>query len=215
MELETLPGLVPTLLATLGANESIYCEHGIMLYKDPPVGVARKTIQSGGFLKTMERTAVGGIPFFLTEFIGPGHVALSRDGVGEVRMIELAANESIDVAEGSLVCAETRVGYAMEYVKGTNRPGRMIGLWMDRLTGPGKIALHGYGNIISMGLAAGEVVTCDLGALLYKSASVKAQTENLPFGSGFLGKLESFEVLALTGPGKIALQTVDPKVLHY
>ncbi|MCI4335801.1 MAG: AIM24 family protein [Thermoplasmata archaeon] len=214
MELETLKGMVPAVLATLAPQESIYCEHGIMLYKDPSIGVGRKTIQSGGLLSTMKRTAVGGVPFFMAEFTGPGSVAFSRDGIGEIRDIELAPNEVLDVAEGSLLCAENRIPYDMIYVKGTNRIGRMMGFWMDRLTGPGKIALHGYGNIISMTLAAHELVTCDYGAVLFKSASVEARAKNLPFGSGLIGKLESYEVLELVGPGKVALQSIDPKQQH-
>ena len=211
MELETLKGVVPAALATLAAQESVYCEHGIMLYKDPSVTVGRKTIQSGGLLSTMKRTTVGGIPYFLSEFTGPGSVAFSRDGIGEIRDLELADQEVLDVAEGSLLCAENRIPYDMIFVKGTNRIGRMLGFWMDRLRGPGKIALHGFGNVISMTLAARETMTCDYGALLYKSGSVEARSLNLPFGSGLLGKLESYEVLELVGPGKVALQSIDPK----
>jgi uncharacterized protein (AIM24 family) len=214
VELETLKGMVPACLATLAQGESVYCEHGIMLYKDPSVGVGRKTIQSGGVFSTMKRSTVGGVPFFLAEFTGPGSVAFSRDGVGEIRDIELAPGEVLDVAEGSLLCAENRIPYDMLYVKGTNRVGRMMGFWMDRLTGPGKIALHGYGNIISMTLAEREMITCDYGSLLFKSASVQAQSKNLPFGSGLLGKLEAYEVLELIGPGKVALQSIDPKKPH-
>lgn len=211
MQLEDIKGLVPTILATLEPNESLYCEHGIMLFKDPTVAVGRRTVQGGGFLKTMERNTVGGIPFFLTEFTGPGHVGLSRDGVGDIRVIELAPNEVMDIFEGSLLCAEARIPYDMIHVKGTHRPGRIVGFWMDRLSGPGKIAIHGYGNIISFTLAPGEVITCDMGSLLYKSGSVQAVTRNLPFGGGLLGKLESVEVLELIGPGKVALQSIDPR----
>ncbi len=214
MELETLKGVVPAVLATLAPNESVYCEHGIMLYMDPTVTVGRKTIASGGALSTLKRTTVGGIPFFLSEFTGPGSVSFSRDGVGEIRDIELGPGEVLDVAEGSLLCAENRIPYAMEYVQGTHRLGRMVGFWMDRLTGPGKIALHGYGNIISMTLSPQEKVTCDYGALLFKSGSVQARSLNLPFGSGLLGKMEAYEVLELIGPGKVALQSVDPKKPH-
>lgn len=214
MQLETLKGVVPAVLATLAPREAIYCEHGIMLYKDPTVGVGRKTIASSGVFGTLKRTSVGGIPYFLAEFTGPGSVAFSRDGVGEIREIELAPNEVLDVAEGSLLCADNRVPYDMFYVAGTHRPGRMVGFWLDRLTGPGWIALHGYGNIISMTLAPGEKMTCDYGALLWKSGSVQARSQNLPFGSGLLGKLEAYEVLELIGPGKVALQSVDPKKPH-
>jgi uncharacterized protein (AIM24 family) len=215
VELECLPGLVPTVLVTLAPNEAIYGEHGIMLFKDPPVGVSRKTIQGGGLLQTLERTTVGGIPYFLTEFTGPGHVGLSRDGTGEVRLLDLAANQTIDVAEGSLICADARIHYGMEYVKGTHRPGRMSGLWLDRLTGPGKVAVHGYGNIISMTLAPRETIHTDMGGMLWKDSGVAAKTVNLPFGGGLLGKLEAYEVLELTGPGQVAIQSIDPKSHHF
>ncbi|MGI0070750.1 MAG: AIM24 family protein [Thermoplasmata archaeon] len=214
MQLETLKGIVPAVLATLAPQESIYCEHGIMLYKDPSVTVGRKTIQSGGAFGSVQRSTIGGIPFFLSEFTGPGSVAFSRDGVGEIRDIELAPGEVLDVAEGSLLLAENRIPYEMLYVQGTHRLGRMIGFWMDRLTGPGKIALHGYGNVISMTLGPNEKVTSDYGALLYKSGSVQARSLNLPFGGGLLGKLEAYEVLELIGPGKVALESVDPKKEH-
>ncbi len=214
MQLETLKGIVPACLATLAPQESIYCEHGIMLYKDSTVGVGRKTIQSGGTFGAVKRSTVGGIPFFLAEFTGPGSVAFSRDGVGEIRDITLAPGEVLDVAEGSLLCAENRIPYDMFYVSGTHRPGRMVGFWMDRLTGPGSIALHGFGNVISMTLAPQEKVTCDYGALLFKSGSVQAKSLNLPFGGGLLGHLEAYEVLELIGPGKVALQSIDPKKPH-
>ncbi len=89
MDLEIVEGLVPSVLATLNGSESIYGEAGIMLYKEPPVGVGRKTVKSAGLLAGMERVSVGGMPFFLTEFTGPGHVAFSRDGVGEIRILEI------------------------------------------------------------------------------------------------------------------------------
>ena len=211
LELTALTGLVPAVLANMQQGESVYCEHGIMLYKDSQVNVSRKTIKSGGFMQSMERTTVGGVPYFLAEFIGPGSTCFSRDGVGDVRVIEISPNQVFDVAEGSLLCADSRVKYEMLHIKGTHRPGGISGVWMDRLTGPGKIAIHGYGDIITMTLGPKEMVPCDMGALLYKEGSVQAQTKNMSFGSGLLGKLEAFEVMELTGPGKVALQSIDPR----
>ena len=97
MQLELVPGLVPSVLATLGPREAVYGEHGIMLYKDTPVQVGRKTLPSQGLLQGVERHTVGGLPFYLNEFTGPGHVAFSRDGVGELRVVELAQGEVLDV----------------------------------------------------------------------------------------------------------------------
>ena len=83
-----------------------------------------------------------------------------------------------------------------------------------QVTGPGSVALHGYGNVLSMALQPRESVTLDAGALLYKSGSAEVKTMNLPFGGGLLGHLESLEVLEVMGPGKLAFQSVDPGLPH-
>jgi uncharacterized protein (AIM24 family) len=84
-----------------------------------------------------------------------------------------------------------------------------------RTSGPGKVAVHGYGNIISMTLAPRELIHIDIGGMLWKDAGVVAKTVNLPFGGGLLGKLEGFEVLELIGPGQVAIQSIDPKSPHF
>ena len=70
MQLEVVPGIVPSVLATLGQGESVFAEHGIVLYKEDPVQVGRKNIHSKGLLSTLKRTTVGGLPFFMAEFTG-------------------------------------------------------------------------------------------------------------------------------------------------
>jgi hypothetical protein len=48
MQLEVVPGIVPSILATLGPSDAVFAEHGIVLYKDDPVKVSRRTIPSKG-----------------------------------------------------------------------------------------------------------------------------------------------------------------------
>ncbi len=204
MELEVVPGIVPSVLATLGPADSVYAEHGIVLYKDDPVKVGRKTIASKGFGSTLKRTTVGGLPFFLAEFSGPGSAAFSRNGPGEIRTMELGPGEVLDIAEGSLLCAERSIGYDVEYVKGT---GGWLGVWFDRLTGPGKFALHAYGNFVTLKLAPGEAITCERGAILHRSPSMPMAPFVQKVGAGLLGRAFSQEMYSLQGPGTVGLQT--------
>ncbi|MCI4337826.1 MAG: AIM24 family protein [Thermoplasmata archaeon] len=204
MDLEVVPGVVPSVLATLAAGESIYSEHGIVLYKEDSVKVDRKNIPSSGMFSTLKRTTVGGLPFYLAEFTGPGHAAFSRDGVGEVRVMELGQNEVLDVAEGSLVCAENRLRYETLYVKGLPGWG---GMWMDQLAGPGKFALHAYGNFITMRLAPGESVVCERRAILHKTPTMPIAPMIQKVGKGLLGRMMAQEMYVLQGPGTIGLQT--------
>lgn len=204
MELEVVPGVVPSILATLGPNESVYAEHGIVLYKEDPVKIARKTIPSSGMFSTLKRTSVGGLPFFLTEFTGPGSAAFSRDGVGELRIFDLAANEKLDVAEGSLVCAAASIGYEVVYSKGAPGWG---GLWMDQLTGPGKCAVHAFGNFVTLKLAPGETIVVERRSLLHKTPNMPMAPMVQRVGSGLLGRAFSQEMYTVQGPGTVGLQT--------
>ena len=56
MQLEVVPGIVPSILASLGPGESVFAEHGIVLYKEDPVKVDRRVIPSRGFGATLKRT---------------------------------------------------------------------------------------------------------------------------------------------------------------
>ncbi|MGI0053897.1 MAG: AIM24 family protein [Thermoplasmata archaeon] len=212
MRLAVQGGYIPNVLAELVAGEQVNCEAGLMVYSDPSVTFAQRPLTQGGLGKAMRRTLVGGIPFYMHSYLGPGAVAFSRAGPGEVRVLELAAGGSLDVAEHSLLLASESIGYDTTYVAGTGRIGRLIGFWMDRLTGPGTVAVHGHGNILSFNLGPEELFDIDHGAILLKDASVTMQAFNQPVGGGLLGHAMSYEALRVRGPGRLWLQTLDPSL---
>ncbi len=213
MDVDVKGAYIPSALVRLDPGEEVYCEAGLMVYSDPTVGFQYRWLTQGGLAGVMKRS-LGGIPFHLQTFQGPGYVAFSRQRPGEIRTLELKPGETVEVAEHSLLLAERSVSYDCFYVPGTGRVGRMIGFWMDRLTGPGKVVYHGHGNILSFTLAPGETLEMDHGALLLKDASVTVQSYNQPLGGGLAGHAMSFEALHVTGPGRVALQTLDPTRDH-
>lgn len=210
MKVSVQGGHIPNALVELGPGEQVFCEAGVLVYCDPTIQFHMRPFTQGGVGKTIKRTLIGGIPFYLHSYVGPGYAAFSRYGPGEVRVIELAAGETIDVAEHSLVLASSSVQYDTYYIAGTGRIGRMVGFWMDRLTGPGTVAIHGHGNILSFNLPATEVFDVDHGGLLMKDASVQVKAFNQPVGGGMLGHAMSYEALRVQGPGRLYLQTMDP-----
>lgn len=204
MELEVVPGIVPSILATMKSGESIYAEHGIVLYKEDPVTVGRKMIPSSGLFSSLKRSTLGGLPFLLAEFGGPGRAAFSRDGPGEIRVVELGAGQSLDVAEGSLVCAAHTVGYATTYTKGLSG---WLGLWMDQLTGPGQFALHAYGNFVTLKLGPEESIVAERRSILHKDPAIRLEPMIQRVGGGLLGRALSEEMYVIRGPGTVGLQT--------
>ncbi len=210
MEIKVQGEFVPVALVALAPGEEIYCEGGLMVYSDPSVRTAVRALTQGGFGQVLRRTMVGGLPFFFHAFVGPGYAAFSRFTPGEVRTLELAPGQTVDIAEHSMLLASSSVQYSTSYVAGTGRIGRMIGFWLDRLTGPGVIAYHGHGNILGFDLKPGETMDIDHGALLRKDPTVNVRAFNQPLGGGLTGHALSFEALHVEGPGRRELQTVDP-----
>ncbi|MCI4363210.1 MAG: AIM24 family protein [Thermoplasmata archaeon] len=214
MKVTVQGGYVPNALTELAAGEQVYCEAGVMVYCDPTVQFHMRPMIQGGIARSLKRSLIGGVPFYMHTYLGPGYAAFSRSEPGEVRVIELAPGQQVDVAEHSLLLAAATVQYDTVYVKGTGRIGRMIGFWMDRLTGPGTIAVHGHGNVLSFNLAQAEVFDVDHGAVLLKDASVGMQAFNQPLGHGLMGSALSYEAMRVQGPGQLLLQTLDPSLPH-
>jgi uncharacterized protein (AIM24 family) len=210
MDVQIQGDFIPIALVTLSPGEQIFCEGGLMVYSDPTIGFQFRFMTQGGIGSTLKRTILGGIPFHMHEYSGPGYIAFSRFRPGEVRKLELAQGETVDVAEHSLLLATKTVTYNTTYVPGTGRVGRLIGFWLDRLTGPGTIVFQGHGNIITFQLQEKETMDIDHGALVFKDASVSVQSYNQAMGGGMMGHALSFEAMHVTGPGRIWLQTVDP-----
>jgi uncharacterized protein (AIM24 family) len=205
-------GYVPNALVELPAGEQVHREAGVPVYSDPTFTFHQHAFTQGGIAKTLKRTLIGGIPFYLHTCIGPGYAAFSRAGAGEIRVVELGPGETIDGAEHSLVLASSTVQYNAIYVPGTGRVRRMVGFWMDRLTGPGTVVVHGHGNILSFALGDGETVDVDHGGILLKDDRIAMEAFHQPLGGGLLGSAMSYYAMRIRGPGRLWLQTMDPSL---
>jgi uncharacterized protein (AIM24 family) len=84
---------------------------------------------------------------------------------------------------------------------------------MDRFTAPqqpGLLLIHAHGNAFLRHLAPGERILVKPSAMLYKDSSVSAHLhfERARLGKfGFLRWGERYMWLALTGPGRVAVQS--------
>ena len=69
--------LVPSLTLEL-MSVPVYFEHHVLLWKDPSIQIGVKSLR-GAF-----KRVISGMPIFMTEANGPGRIAFSRDGVGQI-----------------------------------------------------------------------------------------------------------------------------------
>jgi uncharacterized protein (AIM24 family) len=196
--------LVPVLQLEL-RDVPVYFEHHILLWKDPCVEIAVKSL--GGVFNRI----FSGMSIFMTEARGPGRIAFSRDGVGHVFAIHLRAGEAIDVREHQFLAASDGVEFTSSTVKGvTNILFGGSGLLIDHFfcrEGEGVLWLHGYGNVFEAVLEPGEEIDIEPGAWIYKDRTVKLDTRFTSLGTGILGG-SNLALNRFRGPGRVGFQSM-------
>jgi uncharacterized protein (AIM24 family) len=207
---------VPVADMSLAEGDGVYFAHHVLLWQEPRVVVSMMP------MKGAWKRAFAGMPVFMTQAKGPGHIAFSRDAPGELLALPLQPGQAIDVGEHLFLVATHTVNY--DWFKTniwfvtkdgddstTHYP---LGIYMDRFsagTMPGLLLVHAAGNVFIRSLAPGQSILIKPTAFIFKDPSVSMQlhfehphTSWNPFGSSW-----AFRQLWLrvTGPGRIAIQS--------
>lgn len=197
--------LVPVLHLELG-SVPVYFEHHVLLWKDTNVQIGVKALR-GAFKRVMS-----GMPIFMTEARGPGQIAFSRDGVGQLFPMHLQAGQSLDVREHQFLAATDGVDYTFARVKGVaNMLFGGTGFFIDTFTGTGQggvVWLHGYGNVFDVMLQPGEQLDIEPGGWVYKDRSVQMQTIPQRLSAGLFASAGQVTWNRFTGPGRVGLQSM-------
>ena len=114
--------------------------------------------------------------------------------------------------EHQFLLASGHVDYDYFRVKGvSNILFGGTGFFIDSFKVPnaeGLLLLHGYGNVFTKELRAGESIDIEPGAFLWKDASVKLDTVLTNLSTGFFGGV-SFTLNRFTGPGRVGIQSMS------
>jgi uncharacterized protein (AIM24 family) len=197
--------LVPVLHLEL-QQTPVYFEHHVLLWKHPQVDIGVKAM-SGAFTRLL-----AGLPIFMTEAAGPGHIAFSRDGAGQIVPMHLEPGRAIDVREHQFLAATATVDYSFHRTQGVaNMLFGGSGFFIDTFTAtrqPGIVWLHGYGNVFTVQLAPGEQLDIEPGGWIYKDASVQMETQFQRLSTGLLASAGQIFWNRFTGPGRIGIQSM-------
>jgi len=198
--------LVPVLAVDLLPGQSVYFEHHILLWKDPSMQFGIRPL--GGMVKRM----FAGMDLLVTEARGPGQIAFSRDGVGQIFAMPLMPGQELHVREHQFLAATAEVDYSWEMNSGiSNMLFGGTGFFIDRFrAGPteGCVWMHGHGNVFERVLAPGEQLDVEPGGWLYKDPSVGMETTFIGMTAGFLGGMR-LACNRFTGPGRLGLQSMS------
>lgn len=198
--------LVPVLTINLNPNQKVYFEHHVMLWKNTNVAIGMHR------LKGTFKRVFAGMPILMTEAVGEGHIAFSRDGCGHIFPIHLDHGQELDVREHQFLAATDNLEYDFERVRGVSNI--VLGsnqFFIDKFrasNGPAILWLHGYGNVFEKVLEHGEQIDVEPGAWLYKDASVKMETTMQRLSTGLLAG-STFMCNRFTGPGRLGIQSMS------
>lgn len=197
--------LVPVLTVELKPQQAIYFEHHILLWKNPTISIGIRAMR--GLLKRM----IAGMQIFITQAIGPGEIAFSRDGAGHVVPLHLRVGQELHVREHQFLAATANIDYTFERVRGvSNLLFGGTGFFVDKFycsEGEGILWLHGFGNVFEKVLAPGEQIDVEPSGWLYKDASVKMETKVQNISTGLLSSM-NLMMNRFTGPGRIGIQSM-------
>ena len=197
--------IVPVAEVNLGAGDTVYFEHHVLLWKDDTVRMDVMPL-SGGV-----KRALAGMPFIVTLASGPGRVAFSRDATGELVLLPLHPGMEMDVREHAFLLASHHIAYSYVRIQGLRNillGGQ--GMFMDRFvttSAPGLLILHGYGNVFERRLKPVESILVEPGAFLYKDASVTMNVETQRLKTGLFGGT-GMNLARMTGPGRLGIQSM-------
>jgi uncharacterized protein (AIM24 family) len=166
--------VVPVADVNLGAGESVFFEHHVMLWKDEGVAMSVMTAPGGA------RRLLADLPFVLSVARGPGRLSFSRDSPGRLIIMPIDPGVELDVREHAMIVATAGLTYSFEKLPGLKATLAVgSGMYLDRFRagdGPALVVLHGYGNVLERTLREGETIQVEPGGFLYKDAAVAVET---------------------------------------
>jgi len=197
---------------TLAPGESVRAESGAMMATSAGVAVEAKA--SGGLMKSLKRSVLGGESFFITSFTAPAAggwvdcaARLPGDAVG------LSVTEGLNITRGSYLCSDGGVSIDTSWGGFKNLAGGEGG-FLVHASGQGQVVLAAYGAIDVMDLGPSDSMVVDSGHMVAWDNSVRTQLRRAAAG-GLVQSAKSGEgfVFDLQGPGRIWTQSRNPTEL--
>ncbi len=194
---------------TLSPGETVRAESGAMMATSADVAIEAKA--SGGLMKSLKRSVLGGESFFITTYTAPadgGWVDFAARLPGDA--IGLPVSEGLNITRGSYLCSDTAVEIDTSWGGFKNLAGGEGG-FLVRASGQGQVVLAAYGAIDGSDLGPGESVVVDSGHMVAWDNSVQTQLRKAAAG-GLIQSAKSGEgfVFDVRGPGRIWTQSRNP-----
>jgi uncharacterized protein (TIGR00266 family) len=194
-----------TARVLLDRGDAIRAEAGAMVSMSQSLTI--ETQATGGVLKSLKRSMLGGESFFMNTFRTAedgAELLLSPCLPGDIRVMPLQGSEMVVQSGSFLACdlavnVETRWGGARSFFGGE-------GLFMLKCSGTGALIVSSYGAIHTVSVPAGQTYTVDSGHIVAFDAHMPYQPRKAGNWKSTIFGGEGF-VVDFQGPGDVHLQT--------
>ena len=195
-------------VVTMDVGEQIRVESGAMVGS---MDVSVETEATGGFMKSLKRSLLGGESFFQNTYTADANgsrLILAPALPGDVMVRELNQQDLI-VQSGSYIAASLSIDVTSDWGGAKSFFGGE-GLFMLRCSGTGTLITSSYGAIHKTTLQAGQAFTVDTGHIVAFDSHMHYEIHKYgDWKSTILGGEGLVSVF--TGPGDIYLQTRSPE----
>jgi len=191
---------MPVLEFALGPNDAVISEAGELSWMSASVQMTTHTQHAGGgSLFMTEYRAVG----------APGEVAFATRVPGHIVPVEVGPGHEYFVHRHGFLCAtpyiELGVGFQQSLGAGIFGGD---GFLLQRVTGQGVAWLELSGELVIKDLAAGETLRVHPGHVGAFQSTVAFQIQRVPGIKNLIFGGDGVFLAALTGPGRVWLQTL-------
>jgi uncharacterized protein (TIGR00266 family) len=204
---------MPVLEFALDPNESIISEAGELSWMGSSIQMTTHTQfgGGGGLFGVLKRVAGGG-SIFMTEYraIGAvGELAFATKLPGHIVPVEVSAGHEYMIHRQGFLCAtpQIQIGVGFQQSLGAGIFGG-DGFLLQKVSGQGTAWLELSGELVMRDLQPGETLRVHPGHVGAFQASVSFQITTVPGIKNMIFGGDGIFLAALTGPGRIWLQTL-------
>jgi len=211
---------MPVLEFLLDPNESIISEAGELSWMGAAIQMTTHTqfAGGGGLFGVLKRVAGGG-SIFMTEYrsLAPGaELAFATKLPGHIVPVEVSAGHEYMIHRHGFLCGTSQIqlGVGFQQSLGAGIFGG-DGFLLQRVSGIGTAWLELSGELVIRDLAPGETLRVHPGHVGAFQSSVSFQITTVPGIKNMIFGGDGIFLAALTGPGRIWLQTLPiAKLAH-
>jgi len=205
--------VMPVLEVALSGNDTLISEAGELSWMTQTIQMTTHTQMGGGggFFGVIRRVAGGGT-LFMTEYRavgGPGEVAFAAKVPGHIVPVELSPGHEYLVHRHGFLCgtSQIEIGVGFQQSLGAGIFGGS-GFLLQRIHGYGTAWLELSGELMVKDLRPGETLRVHPGHVGAFQSSVSFQITTVPGIKNMIFGGDGIFLAALTGPGRVWLQTL-------